>query len=760
MHDEILLVTGGAKGIGIECALAVARQSGARLALFGRTSKEDASVRSALSRLRSHGVSCEYVKTDVTDLDAVAASIGRLQVSGARITGVLHAAGINSPKAMRDLTLDDMRSTVAPKIAGARNVFTALVGQQLKFFFCFGSIIARVGLEGEAHYALANDWLESVIDEMRIAQPSCRSTVVEWSVWAGTGMGERLGSVNALAQRGIDPITVERGGEMLLRLLTADQLPPRVVVTGRFGSPVTLVQAVKQLPHLRFLEKVQVFYPGVELVVDADLSSGSDPYLGDHVLHGEQLLAGVIGLEAMAQAASVLLDLKEGAITVERAKFTHPISTDDEGHMRVRIAALSQDSGDVEVVLLSKSTGYNVEHFRASFSAFRGGLVRSPAEPGTDQNAGGVVDLLPERDLYGRLLFHGPRFQRVNRYFSLSATQCTAEIDATRRNLFGDFFCQDLVLGDPIVRDAAIHAIQACVPHARLLPIAVERIEIDVKEYVTERSVVHAWERRRDGDTLTYDLELISPEGTVRERWLGLVLQTVEQLPVLADSCRALLGVYLDRRVGELIPGADTSVTVSTRGNAVRQQGDLADGYTGPLAYRLDGKPESIDGRFFSASHSGAISVTATASLPIGCDVELVRSSDDGSLSELLGDRGVALAVSISKLTGEDMQHSCLRVWTAKEAVYKIGRAVNSALHLVRVADDGWITIRADETRIAVGIIPGRGTLSSMVIALAIENSEPIVAPYKNVRHAAAPTSYQSSNSGVGVAKNASGNGD
>lgn len=722
MRDEVIVVTGGAKGISIECALIVARQLGARLALFGRTNKEDRSVGLALSRACALGIACEYLQTDVTDSSAVSAAVDQLKMYGAKITGVIHAAGINSPVGLRDLTFDDVRSTVAPKIAGAKNVFTALAGDQLKFFFCFGSIIARLGMEGEAHYALANDWLGSVIDDIRTAQPGCRSTVVEWSVWAGTGMGERLGSVDALAQRGIEPITVERGGEMLLRLLATEQLPSRVVVTGRFGAPGTLAQTVEELPDLRFLEKPRLFYPGVELVVDADLSSGSDPYLTDHVFGGKRLLPGVIGLEAMAQAASVLSNLGNG-IKVEDVAFTHPISADDEGRMHIRIAALAHDNGNVQVALLSKTTEYNVEHFRASFSADHRSSTQSRAAPSIAHDEAHVVDLLPERDLYGRLLFHGPRFRRVTRYFGLSARQCVAEIDAARKNLFGDFVSQTLIVGDPIVRDAAIHAVQACVPHARVLPVSVDRISIGINHHPAMQRIVHARERRRDANAFTYDLELVAPDGTVCERWFGLVLKAVERLPVPVDYCDALLGAYLGGRVEELIPGADITVGLTPRARVSSPQMRDVEGATPGIVYRADGKPEMSDGRYISIAHSNAVTITATATRPLGCDVEPLRSLDDDSVPELLGHTGVGLARSIATLTGEDMHQSCLRVWTAKEAVYKIGRVVNAQLHLLSAPGDGWVTMSAGDARVAVGVVRGTEEFQSIVIAVAAERA-------------------------------------
>ena len=54
-----------------------------------------------------------------------------------------------------------------------------------------------------------------------------------------------------------------------------------------------------------------------------------------------------------------------------------------------------------------------------------------------------------------------------------------AEIAAgNQTEWFNSFLPAQLVLGDPACRDAAIHAIQACIPHARLVPIGVGEIRL------------------------------------------------------------------------------------------------------------------------------------------------------------------------------------------------------------------------------------------------------------------------------------------
>ena len=128
-------------------------------------------------------------------------------------------------------------------------------------------------------------------------------------------MGERLGRIESLLQQGIAPITVDVGVRTFCDLLRQPQAATALVVAGRFGEPPTLKMAEPELPLQRFLERKRIYYPGVELVVDAELSLPTDPYLADHAVQKQPLLPAVLGLEAMAQAAMAL------AGSVDRAGF-------------------------------------------------------------------------------------------------------------------------------------------------------------------------------------------------------------------------------------------------------------------------------------------------------------------------------------------------------------------------------------------------------------------------------------------------------
>ncbi|MGZ8189719.1 MAG: SDR family NAD(P)-dependent oxidoreductase [Methylococcaceae bacterium] len=307
--DDVLLVTGGGKGIAAECALMLAQETGAKLAVLGRSAPEnDEELAANLQRFSAHGIDYRYLQADVCVEDEVRSAVIALESDFGTVTALLHGAGINHPQLLSALDETTFLRTLAPKVDGLNHLLSAIQADKLKLLLNFGSIIARSGMRGEADYALANAWQTRILEQFNERYPDCRCLSVEWSVWSGVGMGERLGRIDALLREGISPINPAQGVDMLCRLVSAKQPFNSVIVTGRLGELPTLTLEQPELPFLRFLERTRAYYPGVELIVEADLSTDSDPYLQDHVFQGEQLLPGVMGLEAMAQVAMALAD--------------------------------------------------------------------------------------------------------------------------------------------------------------------------------------------------------------------------------------------------------------------------------------------------------------------------------------------------------------------------------------------------------------------------------------------------------------------
>lgn len=736
---DVLLVTGGGKGITAECALAMAQDSGATLVLVGRADPAtDEELSGNLARMTAAGVRHRYLRADVTSADRMRDLVALVHAEIGPVTAVLHGAGRNEPAALASLTEDAFRGTLAPKIDGLRAVLAAVDQDRIKLLVTFGSIIGRAGLRGEAHYATANDWMSELTVRFGQEHPAARVLALEWSVWSGAGMGERLGVVEALTRDGITPISTENGIAVLRRVLADPGAGPVLVVSGRAAGLPTLTFPEADLPLDRFVDQVVVHYPGIELITEAELSAGADPYLADHLLEGDFLFPAVLGMEAMTQVAAALTG-EQGAPLMEDVEFLRPIVVRPGQATTIRLAAQVRDAGTVDVVIRSAETGFAADHFRAALRLPRPDVraTDGPAAPGTSPTTpvphspaaapclpGVPVD--PGAELYGDVLFQGKRFQRLLAYRTAAARHAVAELaTASPTPWFAAFLPQRLLLADPGTRDAVMHAIQCCVPDATLLPEGIERLHLAQRgaqdaDYV----VMDARERVQDGDSYTYDVDVFDPAGVLVERWEGLRLRAVRKKSGAGPWVPSLLGSYVERAV-ERVLGGRRAVVVEpdpAHGDPAdrREWTALAVGRAlgGPVAvrYRPDGRPET-DGALISASHGAGVTLAVAGGHRLGCDVQAVEERDERDWAGLLGTAQLPVRDLVAAEAGESAAAAGTRVWSALECLRKAG-ATSQALTLDRVHEDGWVVLSAGDARVATWVTTLKDLAEPVVFAV------------------------------------------
>ncbi|MFC4857051.1 type I polyketide synthase [Actinophytocola glycyrrhizae] len=709
--SDVLLVTGGGKGITAECALAMAQDSGASLALIGRDDPaDDEEISANLARMAAAGVRAQYERADVTDAAQVAAAVAAFEVGLGPVTGVMHGAGRNEPSALTNLTEERFHQTLAVKIAGLRTVLDAVGEDNVKLLVTFGSIIGRAGLRGEAHYSTANDWMSELTADFQRRHPEAKALAMEWSVWSGAGMGERLGVVEALVRDGITPISVEDGLAVLRQVLADPDAGPIVTITGRMGGLPTLpLDMSQELPLTRFVDRILVHYPDVELITEVELSAGSDPYLSDHELDGDLLFPAVVGMEAMTQVAAAVLG-RTATPLLENMEFLRPVVVRPGSTTAVRLAALVRDEETVTVAIRAEDTGFSADHFRATLRLPRPELADNGITREATQLSPVPVD--PITELYGGVMFQGKRFQRVLGYRRASARHAVAELSTTTpAPWFAPYLPQDLVLADPGTRDAVMHALQCCVPDATLLPQGVEKLHLanPTAQYV-EYVLLDARERSQDGDSYVYDIDVLEPSGTVVERWEGLTLRAVRKKDSSGPWVPSMLSGYLERALERVIGGSRAVVVEPGPGPDVpsdrRAQTQLAASRAlgGPVnvRHRPDGKPE-VDGASISASHGAGVSLVVTGEGRLGCDVESVVARTDEDWAGLLGADLVRVRDLVATETGEDADRAATRVWGALECLRKVG-VTDRTLTVYRIHEDGWVVLSAGEARIATWV--------------------------------------------------------
>lgn len=551
---DVCLVTGGTTGITAHCAAELATVTGAKLVVLGRRAVDDPDVAAGLELLRQR-VAADYVRCDVTDAAEVSTAVAAARERGP-IRGLLHGAGSNEPRLLSALDEDTVRATVRPKVAGLRRLL-AEVGDELTLVLGFGSIIGRMGLAGQSEYCVANDWMRHDLEAWAEKHPETRVHTLEWSLWSDIGMGERLGVVDRLRDQGIAPITPEAGAAAMLDVLTDDTAPPTVMLAGRFPATATLGQRSESWPTLRFAEEELVRVPGVEAVLQARLSLGSDPYLDDHRVDGVPMVPAVIGLEAMAQAAMAVTGRdRQEPVSFTDVSLRAPITVGEHEPRVLRVAALADDRGSaIDVDLRDDADDFGSVRFAATVSP-------PPAPPeavSVPTPAPDGVAMSGPHPYYGTLLFHAGRFRRLVDYETLSAFRVRALVTAEEDRWFSQFHGQRLLLGDPGAHDAVLHVLLACVPHRQALPVGAERVT--VWRAPAGQLRVLATERWHSADEYVFDVDAVDATGELVCRWDGLRLRAVSMREWRRPMPVRLLGPLLSRRIVELGIADDVELT-------------------------------------------------------------------------------------------------------------------------------------------------------------------------------------------------------
>ena len=245
--DEVLLVTGGTRGLGLLCARHWVRHHGAKtVVLMGQTPvpPRDAWSRTegpegvletirAVEALEATGVRVEVLTTPLADAAALRNVVVDLTTRLGRIGGVLHCAGRvdGAVPAFGDKSITGFEAVFAPKVRGLDALLHAVEREPLRFFVMFSSIAAAIPslAVGLSDYAAANAYMDYVATRHAGRLPILS---IQWPNWAETGMGRTTSSV--YRDLGFRSLTDAEGLRWLDDLLSVERAP--VIAAAAVGS--------------------------------------------------------------------------------------------------------------------------------------------------------------------------------------------------------------------------------------------------------------------------------------------------------------------------------------------------------------------------------------------------------------------------------------------------------------------------------------------------------------------------------------------
>jgi 3-oxoacyl-(acyl-carrier-protein) synthase/thioesterase domain-containing protein/NAD(P)-dependent dehydrogenase (short-subunit alcohol dehydrogenase family) len=226
--DATYWITGGFGALGRQTALWLASRGAGYIALSGRTGLTS-DAKDVVQQLELSGVRISVITGDMADSSSASRQLEDIERGMPPVIGVFHAAGVLEDTLIVRSDESQFQRVLSPKVEGALNLVSVLDDRSLDFLVFFSSISVATAPPGQAAYAAANAFLDSLA---KIRNASGRRTLsVNWGPWQGAGMAVESDATTRLAaSAGIELMPPERALSALGAALSSRE--PRLILAG------------------------------------------------------------------------------------------------------------------------------------------------------------------------------------------------------------------------------------------------------------------------------------------------------------------------------------------------------------------------------------------------------------------------------------------------------------------------------------------------------------------------------------------------
>jgi acyl transferase domain-containing protein len=444
-EGDVIIVSGGARGVTAACMKAWAKASKPRLVLLGRTRLEDEpaeikgidddvaikrallelalaagevikpaelgararriragrEIQQTLDEIRAAGSEVRYETVDVTLHAKVGDVFAKIREEWGPISGIVHAAGVLADKRIIDKSTEDFAWVFNTKVEGLRALLAASEDDDLKLFSVFSSVSARCGNNGQSDYAMANEVLARVALIESRKRPNARVKSFGWGPWEGGMVTPSLKT--KFASLGVPMIPLDVGAQMFVDEISGE------------GADVDLVFGGEPNP------KALLVVGADERVVHAAIRVHKDThgYLVDHSIEGLPVVPVVTVVDWFARTI--------------RSGFPrrHLVALNDVKVMKgIRLDDFETRGDFFEVSAVEADDTVSLELTGADGSlCYRATATLSDEAPTPNDE---IPELSPRRwsgEVYGNgVLFHGGVFQVIDHIDGISDEGAVATI--------------------------------------------------------------------------------------------------------------------------------------------------------------------------------------------------------------------------------------------------------------------------------------------------------------------------------------------
>lgn len=329
-EGDVVVVSGGARGVTAACVVEWARESRARFVLLGRTPLEGEpascagvadeaglkkallaearsrgespspaelgarahevlagrEIRRTLAAVEAAGGAARYETASVDDASALEAVLARVRSEWGPVAGLVHGAGVLADRNISQKTDEQFDRVFDTKVKGLRALLSATESDPLKLLCVFSSVSARCGNNGQADYAMANEVLAKVAWAEARRRPGTHVKSLGWGPWEGGMVTPHL--KERFAALGVPMIPLAEGARMFVdEVRGARPEEVEVVLGGEPKAEALLVAgAAARVQEL----EVKVW-------------RGSHAWLEGHAIKGIPVVPVVLAAEWLSRAA-------------------------------------------------------------------------------------------------------------------------------------------------------------------------------------------------------------------------------------------------------------------------------------------------------------------------------------------------------------------------------------------------------------------------------------------------------------------------
>ena len=288
-EDDVILVTGGSRGVTSQCLLALMEKAPCRIAILGRAKiveeymddQETAQIpdlremKTLIARrfqnsgqkvsfqdiekkakailaqremlhtfrtLEKIGCTVRYYPCNVNSRDDLAGTMAQIRRELGEVRGIIHGAGLLADCKIWNKDMSRFRAVLDTKYVGLNNILSCVDREKLKLVVSFSSVAGYFGNDGQMDYAAGNEFLAKFAHHFRKKYPNCKSLTINWGAWDG-GMMDYIYR-KTLTEKGYVLIPLEVGANYFANEFL-NGLPYGQVLISNADKPVDATRAAE-----------------------------------------------------------------------------------------------------------------------------------------------------------------------------------------------------------------------------------------------------------------------------------------------------------------------------------------------------------------------------------------------------------------------------------------------------------------------------------------------------------------------------------